>query len=56
MTCGAASQPNLREKCLVALGCSGRPGHEIFIPSLPPESFKVGPDILDQGRMIIVIS
>jgi hypothetical protein len=33
-----------------------RPGHELFIPSLPPESFKVGPDILDQDRMVIVIS
>ena len=32
-----------------------RPGHELFIPSLPPESFKVGADILDQDGMIGVI-
>jgi hypothetical protein len=29
----------------VALGMLGaRPSHELFIPSLPPESFKVGVD------------
>jgi hypothetical protein len=33
-----------------------RPGHELFIFSLPPESFKVGVDILDRYGMIGVIS
>jgi hypothetical protein len=33
-----------------------RPGHELFIASLPPESFKAGADILDKDGMIAVIS
>jgi hypothetical protein len=37
MTLWAASQPNLRKKCVVSVGMHGaRSNHELFIPSLPP--------------------
>jgi hypothetical protein len=42
---------------VVNVGVPGaRPGHELFIPSLPPAGLKVGADIPDQDGMIIVIS
>jgi hypothetical protein len=53
----AASQPNLRKKCVVNVGMPGaRPDHELFILSLPLQSFKVRTDTLDPDGMITVIS
>jgi hypothetical protein len=40
----------------VNVGMPGaRSSHELFIPSLPRQSFKVGADILNRDEMIIVI-
>jgi hypothetical protein len=47
----------LREKMPSGVAMLGaRPGHELFIPLLPPESFKVRADILHQDGMVVVMS
>ena len=41
---------------MVKVEISGaQPSHEVFIPSLPPEDFKGGADLLNLDGIIIII-
>jgi hypothetical protein len=57
MTRWAASQPNLRKKCVVNVGMPGaRPSHEFFLSlRYRLQSFEVRTYLLGRDEMIIVI-